>query len=125
MICSIIWVSSGELIDSSRFIRNVPMRAMTHSLITTLAAIMVFGVRVAAPGRDYPAISGEAAATGNSFLGLKAGEEREVAGVKLCWCPAGRFRMGSPRGEPERHSDEEAQVEVVLTKGFWIGKHEV
>ena len=40
------------------------------------------------------------------FMGYKAGDEQEVAGIKLCWCPAGRFRMGSPPGEPERRPDE-------------------
>jgi len=58
-----------------------------------------------------------------SFLGSKAGDEREVAGIKLCWCPAGRFLMGSPPNEPERRPDED-QVVVTLTKGFWIGKYE-
>jgi formylglycine-generating enzyme required for sulfatase activity len=58
------------------------------------------------------------------LIGSKAGQEREVAGVKLCWCPAGRFIMGSPRNEPERRRGED-QVEVTLTKGFWAGKFEV
>jgi formylglycine-generating enzyme required for sulfatase activity len=58
------------------------------------------------------------------FTGSKAGDEREVAGMKLCWCPPGRFMMGSPRNEPERRSDED-QVKVALTKGFWMGKYEV
>jgi formylglycine-generating enzyme len=63
------------------------------------------------------------AAGTQSFLGSKAGEERAVAGLKLCWCPPGRFLMGSPRSEPERRPDED-QVEVTLTKGFWMGKYE-
>jgi formylglycine-generating enzyme required for sulfatase activity len=32
--------------------------------------------------------------------------------------------MGSPPGEPERRPDED-QVEVTLTKGFWMAKYEV
>jgi formylglycine-generating enzyme required for sulfatase activity len=32
--------------------------------------------------------------------------------------------MGSPPDEPERRSDE-AQVEVTLTKGFWMAKYEM
>jgi formylglycine-generating enzyme required for sulfatase activity len=56
--------------------------------------------------------------------GSKAGEEREVAGIKLCWCPPGTFMMGSPRGEPERRPGED-QVRVRLTTGFWTGKFEV
>jgi len=60
----------------------------------------------------------------DTFRGLKAGDARVVAGVKLCWCPPGRFRMGSPPAERERRPDE-AQVEVTLTKGFWMGKYAV
>jgi formylglycine-generating enzyme len=59
-----------------------------------------------------------------AFSGSKAGDEREVAGVRLCWCPAGRFIMGSPPDEPERRPGED-QVEVTLTRGFWMGKYEV
>jgi formylglycine-generating enzyme len=59
-----------------------------------------------------------------AFVGSKAGDEREIDGVKLCWCPPGRFRMGSPPNEPDRRPDE-AQVDVTLTQGFWMGKYEV
>ena len=59
-----------------------------------------------------------------SFLNAKAGDEREVSGVKLRWCPPGRFVMGSPASEPQRRADE-TQVEVRLTKGFWMGQYEV
>jgi formylglycine-generating enzyme required for sulfatase activity len=69
-------------------------------------------------GTDVPP-----AARAESFLGSKAGDEREVAGVKLCWCPPGKFIMGSPPGELERRPGED-QVEVTLTKGFWMAKYE-
>lgn len=59
-----------------------------------------------------------------AFAGRKAGDERAVAGVHLCWCPPGKFIMGSPRTELERRPGED-QVEVTLTKGFWIAKFEV
>jgi len=54
----------------------------------------------------------------------KAGDEYTAAGMRLRWCPAGRFRMGSPPGELGRRPDEE-QVDVTLTRGFWIGQYEV
>jgi formylglycine-generating enzyme len=54
----------------------------------------------------------------------KPGEERAVVGIRLCWCPPGRFLMGSPVDELERRPGED-QVEVRLTRGFWIGKYEV
>jgi sulfatase modifying factor 1 len=59
----------------------------------------------------------------SAFNGSKAGDEREVAGIPLCWCPPGTFMMGSPRSEPERRPGED-QVEVILTKGFWMAKYE-
>src|SRR4051795_12602902 len=60
----------------------------------------------------------------DGFEGKRAGEERTLAGVRLCWCPPGTFTMGSPTGEPERRPGED-QVEVTLTRGFWAGKYEV
>jgi len=58
------------------------------------------------------------------FLGRNPGEERTVEGMKLCWCPPGRFVMGSPATEVGRNVDE-AQVSVTLTRGFWMAKFEV
>src|SRR5262245_8459001 len=57
------------------------------------------------------------------FQGLKAGDTRKVVGISLCWCPPGTFTMGSPPSEPERRPGED-QVEVTLTRGFWIAKYE-
>ena len=74
--------------------------------------------------RVLPASNGRAPVRGESFLGARAGEEREVGGVRLCWCPPGHFQMGSPPDEPERNSDE-AQADVTITRGFWAGKFEV
>src|SRR5262245_20505615 len=54
-----------------------------------------------------------------TFTGSRAGRERRIQGIKFCWCPAGRFTMGSPPGEMERRPDE-FQVEVTLTRGFWM-----
>jgi formylglycine-generating enzyme required for sulfatase activity len=59
-----------------------------------------------------------------AFDGSQAGDQREVAGLELCWCPPGEFTMGSPAGELERRPDED-QVRVTLTRGFWMGRHEV
>ena len=57
------------------------------------------------------------------FGGSRAGDETNVAGLPLCWCPAGRFVMGSPRNEIERRPEED-QVEVTLSRGFWMAKYE-
>jgi formylglycine-generating enzyme len=58
-----------------------------------------------------------------SFRGRKAGDARTVDAIDFCWCPPGRFVMGSPQSEPERRPGED-QVEVTLTRGFWMAKYE-
>ncbi|MEN9497295.1 MAG: hypothetical protein RL750_194 [Bacteroidota bacterium] len=63
------------------------------------------------------------------FSGSRAGEERiiEIApGVNMtfCWCPSGDFLMGSPASD-EYHGDDEDQVKVAISKGFWMAKTEV
>ena len=44
--------------------------------------------------------------------------------MSFCYCPSGTFLMGSPSTETERDNDEE-QVEVRISRGFWIGQFEV
>ena len=44
--------------------------------------------------------------------------------MKLCYCPADSFRMGSPSSEAG-HRDDEEQVNVTLSKAFWLGQTEV
>ncbi|MCB1064149.1 MAG: SUMF1/EgtB/PvdO family nonheme iron enzyme [Verrucomicrobiae bacterium] len=62
----------------------------------------------------------------DKFAGQTAGEEmKNGPGMKLCWIPAGTFTMGSPEDESERQAEKEAQVEVTLSEGFWMGKYEV
>ena len=92
-------------------------RPISLFLLPTVCAL---GCHQAAP---VMLVDPPGSATAYPFAGAAAGEEREVAGVKLCWCPSGRFTMGSPRGEAERRPGE-TQVEVTLTKGFWMAKHE-
>jgi len=107
-----------------RSFRFHSLSSLRGSLITLLAPVTIL-CGASAPTRDRtPAIAGQPPARVDSFLGTKGGDEREVGGVKLCWCPPGQFRMGSPADEPERRPGE-AQVEVTLSKGFWIGKYEV
>ena len=61
-----------------------------------------------------------------TYEGSRAGEEMTNGlGMKLCWIPAGEFTMGSPNTEGGRQPEREAQVQVELTYGFWVGKYEV
>ena len=45
-------------------------------------------------------------------------------GMRFAWIPPATFLMGSPPNEPQR-SDGETQHKVTLTKGFWMGVHQV
>jgi formylglycine-generating enzyme required for sulfatase activity len=62
-------------------------------------------------------------------FGPKAGDVKVVPlgnGIKMemVWISSGEFTMGCPSSESSRDSDE-SQHRVTLTKGFWMGKHEV
>jgi len=43
----------------------------------------------------------------------------------MVWIEPGSFLMGSPAEERERAVEEGPQTRVTLTKGYWMGKHEV
>ena len=89
------------------------------SFILTIAAHVILATLTVFA---QPAPDTVVKARADSFSGSKAGDECAVSGLKLCWCPPGRFRMGSPPDEPDRRPDE-AQVEV--TQGEWkrvVGK---
>ena len=54
--------------------------------------------------------------------GTRAGDEIEGPdGGTYVWVPAGEFEMGSEDGD----SDEKPVHKVRITRGFWLGKHEV
>lgn len=99
------------------------MNVRSFLLVTAigLASPMAFNACQRKASAELPA---PGASPGEAFDGTKAGAERAIDGLKMCWCPAGTFRMGSPRNEPERRPGED-QVDVKLSRGFWIGKFEV
>ena len=45
--------------------------------------------------------------------------------LNMVWIKPGTFVMGSPAGEQDRQENEGPQTVVTLTKGFWMGHHEV
>jgi sulfatase modifying factor 1 len=60
--------------------------------------------------------------------GTQAGDRHVITFNKIeipfRWCPPGKFKMGSPKSEKDRY-DNEDQVDVTLTKGFWMMETEV
>jgi len=86
-------------------------------------ALFACGVIGCTPAPSTPVNDPTAPDVPSAFHGRKAGDEREVAGIKLCWCPSGTFTMGSPATESERRPGED-RVNVTLTRGFWMAKYE-
>ena len=48
-----------------------------------------------------------------------------VVPTNMAFIPPGTFRMGSPTNEVDRFSSEGPQTAVTISRGFWMGKHEV
>ncbi len=57
-------------------------------------------------------------------LGKPSPVEKNSIGMELVLIPPGKFTMGSPITEADRLNNE-AQIEVTLTKAFYMGKTEV
>jgi sulfatase modifying factor 1 len=56
--------------------------------------------------------------------GAQPGEEWvNDRGMVFCWCPPGRFTIGSPESSPG-HEEDEIQADVAFSEGFWMGKYE-
>jgi len=68
-----------------------------------------------------------AALTSSSEPGSSRGRVQEIknsVGMELIFIPPGKFTMGSQETEPGREA-QEVQHGVEITKGFYLGKHEV
>jgi formylglycine-generating enzyme required for sulfatase activity len=80
--------------------------------------------RVIAPGGLLMAALFAAQAAASA---AEAGEVRTEPHTKVEYVriPAGTFQMGCVPGDNECTTDELPRHRVTLTKGFWIGKHEV
>ena len=74
-----------------------------------------------AGGAGLPASRAQPAADRDAPL--RPGESRMFDGMEFVWVPAGEFRMGST--SPEAHNDEQPVTQVRISRGFWMGKHEV
>ena len=47
------------------------------------------------------------------------------ATMDFVWIEPGTFAMGSPSSEPGRFDREGPQHEVTISRGFWLGQHEI
>jgi formylglycine-generating enzyme required for sulfatase activity/predicted Ser/Thr protein kinase len=63
--------------------------------------------------------------TGTSTLQNTPTEISNSLGMSLVRIAGGRLWMGSPEDEEDRHEDEGPRHEVVISRTFFLGKHEV
>ena len=82
--------------------------------------------RVASVGYALVAGMAETALTATTAITVAGAEPPETVfpAQGMVWIKPGKFLMGSRADEPGRGSDE-TQHWVTLTKGFWMGVHEV
>ena len=70
------------------------------------------------------AASRPVSSVGDLADGSKSGAEWvNDRGMIFCWCPAGRFHIGSSEKEVG-HEEDEVRAEVEFPRGFWMGKFE-
>ncbi len=72
------------------------------------------------PAADPDPAKAETGAVGKTLeVGLPGGKV-----MRFCYCPPGKFTMGSPGSEPGHFTDEN-QVSVTISQGFWMAETEV
>ncbi len=102
-----------------------------HPKLKPLAELMLDYQKFVAAGKDGASPPAPAPKGGTGGL-LDTGIPGKVVQIKLpgevlmkfCYCPPGSFLMGSPAGEKGRGTDED-QVQVRISKGFWMAQTEV
>jgi sulfatase modifying factor 1 len=87
------------------------LSATKESTLNDLSALAASASQAVAPPAELPA-------------GAKPGDEWvSDRGMVFCWCPQGKFTIGSP-ADSSTHEEDEIQAEVEIPQGFWIGKYE-
>ncbi len=120
---------------------TLTLKGALYGLLTLAAAFALSGCgddsgagpsRTATPSPSTPSDSSitSTQSTGSiSRPGSTPGDRTELtlpggAVMAFRWCPPGTFTMGSPPNEADRRDDEN-QVQVRLSKGFWMAETEV
>ena len=127
---------------SARPLRRHVSTTGKRAILLSVAGLLLFGCGVMVgvlgiprkgPVNPPPANRAEAATDKSSVpaapqmtVGTNPGQlgDDNALATKFVWIPPGKFEMGSPPNEPVRY-DNENQVMAILTKGFWLGQHEV
>ena len=126
----LFWQSIVDSTNPAEF--EAYLEQFPNGVFRMLAQVRLEALR--APTGDRPAPSGprgggagapvaDSRTAADRDAPLRAGETRVFDGMEFVWVPAGEFRMGST--SPEAYSDEQPVTQVRISRGFWLGQHEV
>ncbi len=91
-------------------------RRAVHRLAWLAVAVLSAGMGCGGGGHGTGPGDGE---------GTRPPLDLETLGLEFVWIEPGTFLMGSPDTEAGRRAEEGPQHAVTITRGFWMGKHEV
>jgi formylglycine-generating enzyme required for sulfatase activity len=131
---SVLWANVDPQAEWGLALTTLKLKARRYRLTTAIVPPLVV-VALLLVVMVYQSSQELSAAMKKVEIELESDAKRGAGEVKVieiapgvtmdfCWCPAGKFTMGSPESEAGRSSDED-QVEVTLSEGFWMAKTEV
>ena len=103
----------SDALNSSQPLDKVlnELSATKESTLDDLSALAAPASKTVASPAELPA-------------GAKPGDEWvSDRGMLFCWCPPGKFTIGSP-ATSAMHEEDEIQADIEIPQGFWIGKFE-
>ena len=116
-------VDSTNPADFEAYLEQFPngvFRLLAQNRLTAMREPAA-GDRPVAGSGSPPAGAGRVAST-PADTPPRAGESRVFDGMEFVWVPAGEFQMGSTR---ETFVPEGPVTQVRISRGFWMGQHEV
>ncbi|HPS54490.1 MAG TPA: formylglycine-generating enzyme family protein [Sedimentisphaerales bacterium] len=103
-----------------------PRKQKLWKLILLLVVLVTMEFCLAGPNSpDADPSTGSAQTAPINVPQEKVVQLDEKTSMTFVYIPAGKFIMGSPPSEYRREFDEDPVHEVVITKGFYMGKYEV
>jgi formylglycine-generating enzyme required for sulfatase activity len=120
--------SDNWLYDNEAISKGVPgynRRGPTSEKGKLYRVTDTFGKAVVITSDEAPPIGGTLYALIHNSSQHRTVRLSDDVEFKFAWVVPGRFVRGSPVDEPNRDSDEGPQQQIHLTRGFYLGLHEV
>ena len=127
---TVFWQSIMNSTNPAEF--EAYLEQFPNGVFRLLAEARLAALRASA--RDAPAVGGPRGGVASASTASaqpaadqdappRSGETRVFDGMQFVWVPAGEFRMGSTSAEA--FDNEQPVTQVRISRGFWLGQHEV